>query len=829
MTPYSRTLGVAVATLSLALMTTELVVTRIFSVIIWYHFAFFAISVALFGTGAAALVVHLGQRSLLTDRAPAALTGSAAGFAVTVVIVDFLLVRVVPGWFGDLDTATHLETTGRIVLLFAMAAAPFFVGGFTLSLAIARHARDVHRVYSADLVGAAFGCLAAVPLLGGLGGPGALLAAAAAGGVAALLFARAEPARVPRVVSRVAALSVIAAIGVGAVADRAGALDVKSAKLLDLRRYPPEFDQWNSFSQVTVLPVGGFRGWGMSPLYTGPVPEQRALFIDLAALTMLTRFDGNLRSVEYVLHDLSAFVFGVTPKPKETCVIGAGGGKDVLAALAAGSDRVTAVEINPLIVDGVVRGKFRDFTGGLYSRPDVETFVEDGRSFVRKTDRRFDVLLLSMVDTSAATAAGAFALTENSLYTSDAFADFLSRLGPNGVLSVSTVSFPSLAVGTRLVAIARDALSRRGIAAEGAVAVIQTPWLNRGGTMHNVLVKPSGFSPEDSERIVQHAGELGFEVAYVPGAVSPEPGLENGWIYEVLTTPSSRALAKSMATWPVDASAVDDSRPFFFYQDRLRHFFSALSAVGSMQPFGNGLVVLAKVLFVSVLFVAAFLLVPLAFSRRELSLGGGRPGIDLAYVSSLGLGFMFVEIALVQRFTLYLGHPTYTLAVVLLVLLMGGGLGSRALAGPTARGRARRLRSLLVAVVVAIGFVRVVAPPVFDATLAWPIGARAVVSALLLGPVGFLLGVPYPTVLGAVAERAPLRVPWLWAMNSAMSVLGSVLATVVSLHGGIDAAIGVGAALYLCALALAARVVDVEPQGAFAVPGVAPALRGDGG
>jgi hypothetical protein len=805
--PYSRTLGAAVATLSLALMTTELVITRIFSVIIWYHFAFFAISVALFGTGAAATLVHLFQRRLLAGRGATVLTASAACFAVTVVVVDFLLVRVVPLWFGGLFTATYLSTTGRIVALFAMAAAPFFVGGFTLSLAIARHARELHRVYSADLFGAAFGCLAAVPLLSGLGGPGALLAAASAGGVAALLFARSEPSGVRPSVTRVAALAVLVAVGGGALAARAGALDVKVGKAVDLERFPPEFAEWNSFSHVTVLPVGGFRGWGTSPKYKGPVPEQRALFIDLAALTMLTRFDGDFRGVEYVLHDLSAFVFGIKRAPRETCVIGAGGGKDVLASLAAGSRHVTAVEINPLIVDGVVRGKFRAFTGGLYSRPDVDVFVEDGRSFVRKTNRRFDVLLLSMVDTSAATAAGAFALTENSLYTSDAFADFLSRLAPGGVLSVSTVSFPSLAVGTRLVAIARDALARRGVAAERAVVVVQTPWLNGGGTMHDVLVKPSGFTPDEVDGLRRHADALGFTVAYAPGATSPLPGVENAWTYEVLTTKSPATLARTMDTWPVDASAVDDSRPFFFYQDRLRDFLPALFMIGSAHPFGNGLVVLAKVLLVSVLFVAAFLLVPLVFSRKELSLGDGRPGWDLAYVSSLGLGFMFVEIALVQRFTLYLGHPTYTLAVVLLVVLMGGGLGSRWLGGSGAQGGRRRLATLLAAIVVAILVVRVVAPHVFAATLAWPIAARAVVAAVLLGPIGFLLGVPYPMGLGAVAARAPLRVPWLWAMNSATSVLGSVLATVVSLHGGIDASIGAGAGLYLCALLLAGRVM----------------------
>jgi hypothetical protein len=794
----------AVGALSLSLMTTELVITRIFSVIIWYHFAFFAISVALFGTGAASVLVHLRQRDLATERAPVWLTLSAALFAITVVVVDVLLVRVVPLWFGEMFGSDYLTLTAKILALFTMAAAPFFVGGFTLSLAVTRYARDVHRLYSADLLGAGLGCLLAVPLLGLLGGPGALLAAASAGGVAALLFARAGGALVSQRLAGAAVLAVALAVGAGAAADHAGALDVQIAKQLDRRRFPAEFDQWNSFSHITVLPVGGFRGWGTSPAYQGPVPPQKSLFIDMAALTMLTRFDGSFESVRYVLFDLSAFVFRFHPAPKETCIIGAGGGKDVLAALAAGSRRVTAAEINPLIVDGVVRGKFKDFTGDLYSRPDVDMHVEDGRSFVRGTDRRFDVLLLSMVDTSAATAAGAFALTENSLYTSDAFRDFLSRLTPDGVLSVSTVSFAGLAVGARLVAIARDALERSGGSPALSVAVIQTPWLNGAGVMHDVLVKPSGFTREEAQAIERDAGNLGFQVGYLPWRGVPSAGPENGWIYDILTRDRSD-LVREMASWPVDASAVDDERPFFFYQDRLRHFFPALLAIGTAHPFGNGLVVLAKVLAVAILLVLLFLIVPLVLSRRQLAQGGGTPGRDLGYVSCLGLGFMFVEIGLVQRFTLYLGHPTYTLAVVLLVVLVGGGIGSRTAGQSRAEGPLRLSRVIL-AIVLYLAVLRAVAPRAFDATLAWPIGGRALVVAVMLGPLGFLLGIPYPTGLLAVAERAPFRVPWLWAMNSAMGVLGSVLATLVSLHAGIDASLAVGAVAYLCAGALGDRV-----------------------
>lgn len=804
------------------MMTTELIVTRVFSVIIWYHFAFFAISVALFGTGAAAVVVHLRQRTLVTDGAARRISSAAAAFAVSLVAVDVILVNLTPDWFGGATPGPFTVLTGKLLVLFLLAATPFFLGGFAVSLAMSRYSQHVHRLYFSDLTGAGLGCALVVPMLGLLGGPIALVASAAIAVVASFLFARIDDGG--RRSGNGAVFAGVAAVVLGAVFAISGGLNVRVAKGIDLVRFPPEYNRWNSFSMVTVLPVGGFRGWGTSPAYHGPVPEQKTLVIDLNAATSLTRFDGRLESVAYSLFDLSAMVYRIKSNASDVCVIGAGGGKDVLAALAAGAKHVTAVEINPLIVDGVVRGAYRDFTGGLYFRPDVDVHVEDGRSFVRGTDRRFDVVLLSMVDTSAATAAGAYSLTENSLYTSDAFADFLSRLTPNGVLSVSTVSLEGLAVGARLVAIARDALERIGASPARSIAVIQTPWLGSTAVLHDVLVKPAGFTDDEVRALSISATQLGFQVAYLPGQPVTATTPENQWIGEIVNTPDARDLSKKMAGWPVDTSAVSDERPFFFYQNRLRDFLPALVASGTSHLFGNGLVVLAKVLLVALFVVSLFLLLPLFVARTDVRRGAGPASADLAYVSCLGLGFMFVEIGVLQRFTIYLGHPTYTLAVVLFVVLVSGGLGSRAFASFDAPTRRRRLAVAIALLIAYLALLAVVAPRFFDATLASAAPLRAFASALLLAPLGFAMGIPFPAGLHAVSERAASRVPWLWAVNSATSVLGSVLATLVSLHAGIDASLAVGAALYAGALALSGRVCSATAPSFEGAP--AEALRG---
>lgn len=800
---YRPRLGLGVLLLSAALMTTELVATRIFSVIIWYHFAFFAISVALFGTGVAALTVHLVQARLAPSRTEHWLAGSSLALAVSVVLVDLALLHVTPNWFGQGGGAfTHL--TLKLFGLFVLTAAPFFCGGFGLALAVLSFAAEVHRLYFWDLLGAGLACLGVIPLLAVLGGPLALLAASVIACAATVAFVGTGPAR--RLSGFAGALT-LGVVALGALNPVTGLLQVQTAKGVSLDRVKPEFNRWNSFSMVTVLPQVGFRGWGLSPRYKGPVAEQKKLVIDMNAMTTLTRFDGDLSRVRYTSFDLSAFAYRLRPHARSVCVIGAGGGKDVLAALASGAQHVTAVEINPLIVNDVMRGRFRTFTGNLYDRKDVQVVVEDGRSFVRRTRERFDVVNLSMVDTSAATAAGAYALTENSLYTENAFEDFFKSLRPGGMLSVASVSLPGLAVGARLSSIAREAVRARGGDPARSIAVIATPWRHvPGATLYEVLVKPDGFTKAEATRIAEQARRLGFFPIYVTGHPAFQTLPEPDWIDRIVTAKNEARLQRRMASWPLDVSATTDDHPFFFYQRRLSDLGRALVSSAPGHLFGNGLAILAKVVLIALVLVGAFLAVPFVVGRRALGAGAGAPGWDLGYVSGLGLGFMLIEIALIMRLSLYLGHPTATLSVVLLVLLVMSGVGSRVLGrgGERAGTRLRIAVALLVGGTLAFAFTL---GRVLHATESWPSIARSLVAAALLAPLGFLLGAPFPSGLRAVADRAKTRIPWLWSVNSATSVLGSVLATLLALHAGARTTLAAGAVVYAVVFALSFKVV----------------------
>ncbi|HEX7480812.1 MAG TPA: hypothetical protein VF331_23625 [Polyangiales bacterium] len=788
---------VGVGLTSAALMATEITLTRVLSVTVWYHFAFFAISVALLGSSLSALVVHVLQRRLL--RGSIGVTSSAFALcqAGATLAVAWALSRVRPDWFGGLLGAFTLFTW-KLLLVFSLTMLPFVGGGFVLALATARYAGQVHRVYFADLVGAAVGCVVTIPLVAWLGGPRALASCACIAALAAAALLLVDAVEASKPVWRLHLGLALAVLGVTVLVINSDALALRAAKGVDLTRVKPEITLWNSFSLVSVFDAPGARSWGLSPRYQGSVPEQKSLLIDMNALTSITRFDGDLGKVGYVLADMSALVYRLMPAPRHVCVIGAGGGKDVLSALAAGAGHVTGVEINPLIVDDVMLGRYRDFSGRLYERPDVDVHVEDGRSFMRRATQRFDVILISMVDTSAATAAGAYALTENGLYTTQAFDEFLARLQPGGVLTVSTVSLPGLAVGARLAAIARQAVLARGGDPARAVAVAHTPWMARpDAVLYDVMIKPDGFSDAQAATLQHSLTELGFEPGFVPGHTLAPRAAEDGFVQELLTDRDERRLSATLASWPLDVSAVHDDRPFFFYQNRFADFVRALSpSTTTTHLFGNGLSVLAKVLALALGMLALCSVLPLVWLRRAQLGHAHGLGADLAYVCSLGVGFMCVEIALVHRVTIFLGQPTYTLVAVLFVLLLAGGLGSRLLSARFAVTQSAWWLVVIAALVAALpALIDLVFGLAAGATLPW----RALVVTLLIAPLGALLGAALPAGLARAARAESARVAWLWGVNGAASVLGSILATLISLHAGTRSALLAGAALYLLA------------------------------
>jgi hypothetical protein len=787
-TTSDRPVIAGIAGISATLLMTELALTRIFSVTMYYHFAFLAISIALFGLSASGVFVFVTRRALARTPARELLCLAALAHVIATLVALAFLVRIRVGLNYSPDNLV------RMLAIYLLAALPFFTGGCVISFAFARFTDRINVLYAADLLGAATGCLALIPLLNELGAPGVVLTAAALAAVSAVCVA---PARSRRRIAVAAALLLIVPSGLQ-LAGRAP-FDV-----LDTKGHAGDrvlFSKWNSFSRVGVYdrPHGD---WSLSPKFTGARAPSLFMDIDSAASTPILKGSGNPADASYLRYELTAIAYHLVERPAgfTALVIGPGGGRDLLSALVFGARHVDGVEINPIIARDVMLGRFREYSGNIYANPRVSIHIEDGRSFVRRSRDRFDVIQASLVDTWAATAAGAYTLTENSLYTQEAFGEYLDHLTPAGVLTITRWVFD----GLRLVSLAQAACAARGLDAARHLAIV------RYDRVATFILKRSPFTADEVQRLQQVATDLGFSILYAPGL--PPPAVIEEPI-EMRQTGTSAAdyrrliLAgdreRFLATYPLDIRPTTDDRPFFFHTTRLRNQFQ--TAFGRSMLFGNGLSALLTLFGISAALVLLFIIGPLL-------IGGGRPGAGwggwLAYFGALGAGFMLLEVALLQRFVLLLGHPVYSLTVTLFSLLLGTGVGSflsRRIAADRVQTVTIRalLAIVLVAVVSALGLARVV-----DIAIPWPLATRIVVAAAILMPIGVLLGMALPGGMRLLNAVRPEIVAWGWGMNGAFSVVGATLAIFIAMNWGFSVTLLTGATIYaLAAIALQSRRV----------------------
>ena len=799
--------------LALSTLVLEVLLTRIYSVTMWYHFAFMAISVAMFGLAAGALIVHrfpavargptLAAAGCGADpptprrgspAAPLARWSALFALGAPAALVCVVQLRLGgEGWPG----------AAALALVWVLSAAPFVLSGVATCLALTRWPAAVHTLYAADLLGAALGCLLIWVLLPLLGGPGTVLAVAALGLGAAWCFALAPGSGAPRSGLLVASLVVAGLLGAQLVLGEVPALRLKWVKGGAERAAAHE--AWSSFARVTVRPIpdGWPRGWGISPRF---VPdrkvEQLLLQIDAAAGTVLTRFEGDPAAVRHLQWDVTSLAYHLRPGG-HAAVVGVGGGRDVLAALTCGSRAVTGIELNGAILE-LLRGRYAGFTGRLERLPGVRLVHDEARSWLSRTPERFDVVQLSLIDTWAATAAGAFALAENGLYTTEAWAVFLERLAPGGLLSVSRYYAPdSPHELRRLVALAAAALRGAGVADPAPhLAVAVCPHQPTQPGVANLLLSREPLSPGDVAALERLCGELGFELLLAPGGSGPD---------EVL-----RRLARGE---PPGASAYDlspptDDRPFFFNMLRLRDALGGRRGEGGANdPNLRAVSVLSLLLLVSGGLCLLCLGGPLLWRTERAPLRGN--GDLFLLFAAIGTGFMLVEVALLQRLSLFLGHPVWGLCVVLFGFLLGGAAGSWL---TPAGGRGRRAAALLL--LGALLASQVAVPPLLLAARGAGTPARIGLALLTLLPLGCLMGMPFPLGMRAALARAPGLAPWLWGINGATSVTGSVLALALALELGTAATGWAGLGCYALAAAVLLRLERSAPAAPPSAGGV---------
>ncbi len=757
-------IGAGVFLLAAANLMLELVLTRIFSVTMWYHFAFMSISLALLGAAIAGILIFLLPRTFSLERMGRQLTILALCFSVAAVVALVVQLRV------HVNPELSLSNIGPLALIYVPTLLPFFFAGMGLSLALTHLTRSVSKLYFLDLFGAGMGCLLVIPILDQVSGPTAVLAVSAVGALSALAFSWQER----RTYSLVAVgVVVLALLGLGLNA-RTNALHIDYAK--GAAEAPKLIEKWNHFSRVAVFGdlERPYLWLNIDAVAGTPIP--RPVWTD--GRVGYDQNDGlvlgyNVAYLAYRLHEGG-----------RTLIIGPGGGLDVVAALALGQDEVTPVEINPAIVE-VVNHDLADYTGQLYSLPGVHTVVDEGRSYVASSDERFDIIQISLIDTWAATGAGAFALSENYLYTEEAFVDYLAHLEEDGILSITRWYFPTMpAEMLRLVAVAQSALKQAGVADPSRHIVVAVH--DRPDYFGVLLVKRTPFTDRELKKLGRLAPDLQTDVLYAPGDQAQNE------FHDLLSAADPAAY---YAAYPLNIEPPTDDNPFFFHQLRPRDFARAGSIEqGATTMNLTAVSVLINLLILISILVVLFVLGPLLLTQRR-GLAGRSRAVLLLYFACLGLGFMLIEISLMQRLILFLGHPIYSLTVILFTLLVFAGLGSLT----TGRIATRHMAWVVLTLVVVLTFYVLALPSVLHAGLHWSKAAKVAVSVGLLAPLGYLMGMPFPLGIKLAGALAPRMVPWLWGINGALSVMASVLSIFMAINVGFTVVALLGQAVYAVA------------------------------
>ncbi len=781
---------------ALATMMYEILLTRIFSVTMWYHFAFMAISLAMFGMTLGTIIVYLRPATFTPERARYHLALNALLFSVSIVFT-FLTHLCIP-----FKQSVSILAVYSIGLNYVVIAVPFIFSGICISLALTKFPRDVSRLYAADLAGAAIGCLLLIPLLAVTDGPTAVIAVASLACLGAIFFG-ANTGKLARWAVPLGLMLAVFAVGNTALVARQQGL-LRAVWVKGKWEEPPLFEKWNSFSRIRIYDYQKASDppqvTSLSPKFKLPAQasgSQHQLDIDAAASTVLTDFHGDLKNVDYLRHDLVNFAHHLRPDA-DVLVVGAGGGRDILSALVFGQKSVTAVEINGDTI-AAVNGPFGDFTGHLDRNPRVKFVNDEARSYISRSRSQFDVIQISMIDTWAATSAGAYVLAENSLYTQEAWTTFLSHLSPRGILAVSRWYFQDRPGEVyRMTSLAAAALREQGVKEpRGHILIVRNMGRNDEGVSQpdgvgTMLVSREPLSSPDVENAERIAGEMGFEVVLTPTATI-DPA------FEKLTGASPEQF---LASHPLNITPPTDDSPFFFNMVRLRDIFNFSLYNQGVTSFNMRAVFVLGVLLAVVVFLTlAFIIGPLVLTTEKATLRGALP--ISVFFGCIGMGFMFVEISQMQRLVIFLGHPTYGLSVVLFSLLLSSSLGSyltQRLSRSDVRslGQGAAMRMVLLLCLLAI--FGLVTPWAMQHLHGATTPVRIATAASILGILGVFMGMPFPIGMALASRTVPALSPWLWGINGATSVCASVLAVAIALNSSISATFWLGSACYGAAL-----------------------------
>ena len=796
----------AIFVLASATLAFQILITRFFSVMLYYHFAFAAISLAMLGLTRGAMEVYDRPDRYAPERVATEFARHASRFAITGVgaMVAFLCMPlVIPGAY--VPVALALAALALVI--------PFSESGVCITLLLTRLPYGGGWLYATDLTGAALGCLGVIFVLLVVDPVSAAFWIGACAAGSGWMVVRDNADIRSRRLSGVVALTLAAAATVHTGLDVAGKshLGVFWAKGKD--QSGTLFERWNTYSRVRVKRVGESApfGWGFARTPETKI-DQNLLDIDADAATVITRHDGDFSKLSYLKDDVINAAY-LVQTPADVAVVGVGGGRDILSGLLFGAKHIRGIEINPAIFE-VLTDKFAEYSGHLDRQPGVSLVNAEARSYINHSSDRYDLVQISLIDTWAATAAGGLTLTENRLYTVEAWGDFYRALKPGGLLSISRWYDPNRYRGEfyRLVAIAASALQRQGVpAAELARHVIA---LNVGNIV-TVITRPDAFTDAQWQGARERLSAQGFKILMAPDVA-----------FDAVTSTlmSGKADPAFFASLPENVAPSTDDNPFFFFTQRFSNFVTQPS-LGLTN--NNAAISMTLLLLVVALGACGrYIVAPFIRLAKRMPLSTLTPPVT--YFSAIGMGFMLIEISQMQRLMVFLGHPVYGLSVVLFTILIFSGIGSATVGGFAPRPGAviGRIVALLTTLMVA----GLLTPLVTTWARSEATDMRILVSVLLLAPPAFCMGMMFPLGLSIWRRHSEL-LPFFWSANGITSMLASVLGMALSIEFGIAKTYALGTCLYVvCAVMIvrsrnAARSVEgpkLSLQGEIA-PAASPA------
>jgi hypothetical protein len=788
-----RTHHLEIFAISLAGLLLEVAYTRVISFKLFYYYTYFVVGLALLGIGSGAVAFAVSKRLQRASTDALIRTGLIGGSVI--VGAGYLIAARIPVDTRQIwDYGTSESYTNLVALLGVCLTiyASFLVIGVLISAILGRAGGGIGRLYFADLAGAALACLLAVPLLNTVGAPSAIfLAGSLMAATGAWVALRSRSKLVP------AGVVLAVLLFVPMVRPDDVPLPVADGSKTQISDAEP--GAWNAVFRVDPAAIG----------------DRVLLFHDSLAGSAIYQWDGNVASLSAFDEDIRSFPFAVKPSPDRVLLIGAAGGHEVLASLYYDAAQIDAVELNP-VTHRFVEDEYADYSGRIAYRDDVDWLQGDGRSFLSRTDNQYDVVWYPAPDSYAATnasTAGAFVLSESYLYTVESIEESFDHLHDDGLLvaQFGEWSFAEKPNRTsRYVSTAREALDHIGVHDPSEhVVVIVSPY--SGTLFHNttILVKKVPFSAAE-------LADIASQVANVPGAsVEYQPGTPNDAnpMAAIATLPDAE-LEHWYDDYKWDVRPVTDDAPFFWhfsrFSDVVRDIGDPIDPRDVEDAIGER--VLLLLLAFSLVLGIVFLLAPFLLVRRTWVALPAK-GRSATYFAALGLGFMLFEISLIQRLTLFLGYPTYSLTVTLAALLVFTGVGA-ALSPRTTARPARALPVLAGVIVLLTAFYLWGLPAVTDAFFDTSLALRVAVTFVALAPLGLCLGTFMPLGLTKVAgltDHPSEYVAWGWAVNGFASVVGATLTTVIAMTFGFDLALALGMVVYLGALLALRALLRVEP------------------